>query len=459
MARLALLLLLAAAACRLDPAGRCDTRADCTAGLDCLAGVCAACRGDADCAGWEACGARGLCAPLAGRCGGDADCASWDACDAGHACVLRAGHCADDAACDPVALERCDPEHHCTLQDGRCFTDADCAAWTPSCDVPSKRCQQGASAGDDVLAWGTLAEGRCDRGAVARATTSAASSGVEVGFACGAGGDARAFVDPLTGALVYRLAGDVGGDTLRRFQRDAVDWDAAAGSWRYPVDPSADDELAIDAVACPTTWDRWVMQGGSGAILYGCPIAAGALWDFYDAAGARRLQGVKGAVAWNAAGCLLVEAGDGVLQVVGPAPCAGAPVSALPAGAHFAHRTTASAWVNPPGFRVALHDDGTGEDELWEIDELTGSAAIVGAYPDAAGGYAGQSWEVIDAAGTLYGRAYVGTKDVILRRPLSPGTVSEVYSEAAMPAGANDLSASTFLPFLRLDGSFLITTP
>jgi hypothetical protein len=467
MARCALLaaFLSLAVGCVLDPAGRCETRADCSYGLDCLQGVCAACRGDFDCSGWESCGGEGLCTPRAAACGpmldldccnADADCASWDACDASHTCALRADHCLNDAACNAATFQRCDPEHHCTLQAGRCFADADCVAWTPTCDVPTNSCKFGAVPGDDILAWGTLAEGREDRIAVARAT---APTKVEVGFDAGSGWDGRAFVDPITGELVYRHTGDAGGDTLRRFNRDAIG--GVPGYWTYPTAPSADDEVAINAAACPMSWDRWVMQGGTGQLLYGCPNADRSRREFYrDGVATPVLQGVQEVLAWSASGCLLVRGGGGALHVHGTAPCAGAAVTTLPAGGHLAHRTTADAWTGPPGFRVALGNEVSGKDELWEIDELTAAVALVGTYPDAGTSYQGQSWEAIDSAGNLYGRAYIESRELILRRPLTPGSVSEIYAEASMPSGSNDFSAATFKPFLRLDqGSFLITTP
>jgi hypothetical protein len=449
----------------LDPAGRCETRADCRHGLDCLQGVCAACRGDFDCSGWESCGGDGLCAPLAGRCDADADCASWDGCDASHTCALRADHC-PNVAC--ATLERCDPEHHCTLQAGRCLADVDCVAWTPTCDVPTNSCKFGAVAGDDLLAWGTLAEGRDDRIAVARVS---APTKVEVGFDAGSAFDGRAFVDPITGELVYRHTGDAGGDTLRRFNRDAIVFDPVTGRWTYPTAPSADDEIAIDAAACPMTWVRWVMQGAVGtetgprALLYGCPHADSPLdnplWDFFGAASvaAPGLQGIQAALSWSANGYVLVRDADGAYQVVSQVVIpVGEPkaVIGLPAGAHFAYRTYAT------GFRVALQNGSN--DELWEIAEATAAAAPYAPAPNTfasvPGAYKGVAWEVLDSAGNMYSRAYFVSTELILKRPLLPGTVSEVYTEADPAASnANDFAATTFKPFLRLNRSFLVTRP
>jgi hypothetical protein len=454
MARGALILtLLLAAGCRLDPAGRCDTRSDCAAGLDCLAGVCASCLGDADCSAWEGCGATGLCAPLAGRCDADADCASWDLCDASHTCVLRPDHC-PNVTCGPI--ERCDPEHHCTLQPGRCNGGPDCVAWMAGCDVPSNTCLFSATPGDDVLALGTLTEGRADRGAAARAS---APTKVEVGFDAHSGSDERAFIDPVTGELIYRHMGDPGGDTLRRFNRDAIVRDPVAALWTYPASPSADDELAIDATACPMTWGPWIMQAvaveGVGAaprpLQYGCPVSGGGLFDFYDSSGTRQLQGVQAVFGWSANGYRFVRAAN-LYQVISAAGAA-VSVTALPVGAHLAYRTTAN------GFRVALYDYGTARDELWAIDEVSAAAALVGPYAIVPGGYAVPSWEALDSDGTLYGRSSFAAFDVVLKRPLS-GATTVPYTEANMAAGSDDFTAATFSPYLRLDPpSFLFTVP
>jgi dipeptidyl aminopeptidase/acylaminoacyl peptidase len=152
------------------------------------------------------------------------------------------------------------------------------------------------------------------------------------------------------------------------------------------------------------------MQGVSGALLYGCPTAGGSLADFFDAAGAARpgLQGLQAALAWTAGDYVLVRDAGGALEVVSPAGAAMA-VSGLPAGAHLAYRTHATS------FRVALHDDSAGADELWEIDQVTGVAAMAGTYASAPA-YSGLGWEVMDSDGSLYGRAYVGVNEVILER-------------------------------------------
>jgi hypothetical protein len=458
---LLLALLATAAGCELDPDGRCDARADCPAGLDCLNHVCANCSGDLECWSHTYCSAGGLCEPRAGRCWFDEDCPSWDRCDATWTCVLRPDHCASDAVCT-AAYDYCDPAHHCSIHPGRCASDADCFSWAPTCDAASHYCQVGGAAGDDVLAWGTLVDGACDRGAVSPATTAAASSGAEVGFDCGSVRDRRAFVEPVGGALVYRHAEPTGADTLRRFHPEAVEWDAAAALWRYPGEPSADDEIVLTPGVCPVTWDRWIMRAGTGALLYGCPTT-GTLRDFYDAAGVRKVQAVGELLAWTPGGYLLAVSGAGDLQVIGPTGTATA-VTGLPAGGRLAHRATAT------GIRVAVRDDATLADELWEIDEVSAVAALVGAYAGVATSYGGQEWEVLDADGNLYGRAYSGTPEVILKRPLLPGaTGAPVYDESFMPAGANDPSAATFVPFVRLqrgaeepDGpveSLLVTRP
>jgi hypothetical protein len=462
MGRAALLLLVAAAAagCTLDPAGRCDARADCAPGLDCLRGVCAACAGDGDCGAWQACGADGLCEAVVGSCDDAGDCRSWEGCGADHHCALLVDgvHCADDGDCT-VALETCDPAHHCSLPPGACAGDGDCPVWAPTCSTNA--CQPSTTAGADVLVRGTLVEGRCDRGAVSPATTAGATGAVLLGLSCGAGADLAGYVDPVDGSVVYRQAGAAGGDTLRRLHADALG--GVAGAWTFPPAPEEDDPIAIATDACPESWDRWVMQGGTGELLVGCPLSGGQLWEFRDAAGVRPLQGIaafQGGVrelhAWNAGGRVLVTTSGGAL-VVGTAYGLAAPVAVtgLPAGAWFARRTTAT------GFRVALHDDGTGDDALWEIPDAGGAASLVGTYADPSIAYFGVSWEVLDADGSLYGRAAASAREVILKRPISGGPVSEVYSEAAMASvpGANDFTAEVFAPFLRLDGSYLFAMP
>jgi hypothetical protein len=448
---LSLLLLLAATACRLNPDGRCSERADCPAGLDCLNHVCANCRSDLECWSYTFCSSAGLCELRPGSCRVDADCPTYDRCTASHTCVLRSDHCANDAACTGAYLV-CDPEHHCSLEDGRCLVSEDCNAWLASCDTAASRCLLSTTAGDDVLAVGTLVEGACDRGAISRATTAAASAAVEIGLGCGSAPDGVARMDPLTGGVVYRHQEAAGGDTLRRFRQDALGWDAAASLWRFPADASANDDFALAPGACPITWDRWAMQAATGKLLYACPIGGvPPQRDFYDEADVRVLQGVREVLSWNYGGYLLVVSGSGAVQVIAPSGVATS-VIGLPVGTGLAHRATGT------GFRVALASDVTGKGELWEVDELTGGAAQAGTYADVLPGYTGGAGSVLDEAGALYGVGFRQLRAVVLKRPLAPGTTSVVYSEESLPAGANDFAAATFKPFLRLDG-FLATRP
>lgn len=464
-----LLLALAAAGCRLEPGGTCGSRADCPAGLDCLSGVCAACREDAECAWWEACGLDGLCAPDARACevtlgccgadgsvpccGDDGDCASWEACGADHVCATRPDHCPSLPCTAPYA---CDPAHHCSLPGGACLADADCPAWMAGCDAGSGRCRFPAAAGEDVLAVGTLAEGSCAAGAAARATSAAASSGVELGLGCGSAADGRAFLDPVTGELVYRFAEPAGADTLRRMRRDAMIWDAEAARWRFPAAPAENDDVALrPGAGCEAAiaWEGWVMQADTGALLYGCPIAGGSLRDYYDGDDVRRVQAVQEVLSWNGRGFLLVRSAGGVLQVLDASGIATS-VTGLPGGELLARRATGT------GFRVALRSDVTGGDALWEIDEGTALASPVGTYPDVAAAWLGLAWPVLDDGGALHGVG-PGTdlRYEVHLRPLLPGATAVVYAEADMPAGANDPSAPVFEPFLRLDRPLLVTRP
>lgn len=455
---LLLLLVASAAGCRLEPEGRCDVRADCPSGLDCLNGVCAVCRSDLDCASHTACSAAGLCELRAGRCWGDADCPTWDLCDAGYTCVLRADHCADTAACTG-ALQLCDPEHDCSLEDGRCFADADCHAWLAGCDTGTNRCRLPAVAGEDVLAVGTLVDGACDRGAISRATTAAASAGVELGLGCGSALDGVARMDPVTGGVVYRHAEAMGGDTLRRFRKDALTWDATARLQRFPADASANDDFALVPGACPVAWDRWVMQAGTGQLLYACPVGGEPLQrDFYGGADVLVLRAVQEVLSWNAGGHLLVVGGDGALEVAhdsgAPAPVA---VTGLPLGTRLAVRATSAGTTTADGFRVALRIGSAVPDELWEIDAPTGAVAKVGTYAAVPAGYSGGAGDVLDEAGALYGVGFKDLSTAVIERPLS-GTATVVYAEASSPSGANDFGVDPFKPFLRLE-RILVTRP
>lgn len=439
--------LAALAGCKFEPAGRCETAADCAAGLDCLRGICAHCTADLDCAAWEACGAAGQCAARPGRCDGDLDCEAWDRCDADHACVHRAGYCPWDASVTCAAWEECGAAHLCTPMTGRCNASADCLPWA-DCDTAGHACVYPTTSGADVIALGALVEGAADRGAVSRIVS---PSRLAVGFDPGAIAGGRAAIDPSSGALVYRHAGDAGGDTLRRFGRDALAWDRRSLAWTYPADPLANDPVAVDTSACPKTWDRFVMQGGTGAILYGCP--GGAVWSWFDSAGALQLSSIE-ALSWNARDYVLARTAVGGLVVLAPSTRAATAVANLPAGAALlVARTTAT------GFRAAIRLAGGG-DELWSIDDATASATRVGPYAPFSGAYGDPAWEVMDADGALYARAWVSLYDVVLKRPIQPGTTAEAYTEANAPAGADAFGATTFKAWLKLDpGSFLATTP
>jgi hypothetical protein len=454
MARRALILAALVAAsvgCRLDPEGSCDSRADCPAGLDCLNQVCTSCRSDADC-GWShlECTPAGLCEPRPGRCWVDADCPSWESCVA-YTCALRSDHCADDARCaGSTPPKLCDGDHHCSFEAGRCATLADCPKWMASCDATGW-CLSSTTAGEDVLALGTLVEGDCAFGAISRATTAAASGGVELGFDCGSGLDSLGWIDPVTGTVIYRHVEAAGGDVLRAFRKDAMTRDTAAGRWVFPADATNDDDLALAPGHCPIAWDRWIMQAGTGKLMYACAVT-GVVRDFYDDADVRKLQAVKEALSWNDGGYVLVLDGLGAVKVVDALGVATA-VTGLPEATHLAHRATAT------GFRVALRETASLADELWAIDELTAGATFVGTYASVPSAYDGDDWKVLDTDGVLYGGAYLAAREVVLKRPLTPGTTAEVYSGWSMPSGSNDFTATTFKPFVQLDKIFLITRP
>ena len=297
----------------------------------------------------------------------------------------------------------------------------------------SGTCRFSTAPGGDVLAWGTVDESRDDRGAVALVTEFEAA---EVGFDASSALDGRGFVDPVTGAVLYRHSGNPGGDTLRRFARDGAYPDPSADPW---LDPTADDEVAIVTSACADDWGPWLVQGTTGALLYGCPHPGGLLRSLHGSGGAI-FAPVKEPLAWSPDGYLLALDGAGVPRVLGPGGAgAEVPIDGLDAGALLAQRTTAT------GFLVALSCLEHGADELWEIVAATRVATPRGTYPAAPTAYAGLGWEVLDEAGALYGRAFPSVAEVVLKRTLA-GTET-VYDE--------QLDA----PILQLARSLLLTRP
>jgi hypothetical protein len=436
------LALALSGACSVAPRGLCDADADCLAGLSCQGGVCVGCEGDAGCRAWEACTDR-RCQLRAGRCADDAACQAWERCDGAHACVLRPGR-GDAAGAGCEAWQACQATD-CVARPGRCGGDADCAAGQ-ACTA-GNACVATAFDPGAVVLWGTFTAGSTCAGAVAPLDAPAAAL---TGFGCGRAGPA--WLSPA-GDLVYA---DVAGGALRRFRHDPMAWDPLLALWAYPVTPAANDEVALAAAPCAgRPWTAWALQAGTGAVRYAC--AAGGSWDWFDAAGARVLAGGR-AFAWTAGGLALATPGtgpfDAAAAVVVDASGGSVPVSGLPAGALLAVRAGGEA------FRLALRVDAGGgntRDERWLV-AADGAAALEGEVAPAPAGFAEAGAPVLDAAGVLFSPGALGGVAVVVRRPLLPGLAVTAYSAAAAPAGADDLRARPFLPWVLLDGGAQLVT-
>lgn len=151
--RLLVLASLLAAACQLEPGGRCLRDPDCLAGQHCSGDVCvsdsdtgdvgALCEVERDCAAWASC-MTGRCVLAAGACAGNPDCPSWNSC-AAHACVPLPGRCSNEGHC--ASWQGCQAgTNRCVPDPGRCGADADCEAWK-LCDVAANECKVNVAGG------------------------------------------------------------------------------------------------------------------------------------------------------------------------------------------------------------------------------------------------------------------------------------------------------------------------
>jgi hypothetical protein len=399
MRRLALSLSLALlAACTQDPPGRCAQDVECLAGQICTDGLClpimtdhqigSLCARDSDCVAWGECLSR-TCTLRPGSCEVDGDCASWQVCDLGpHTCATAPGFCATTDDCH--VPQECDAEHVCFDPDPGVAVDP-----------------------DGVLLFGTVHPGTCGRGAI---STLAAPDAPMVGAAaCNSGGGA--YVGP-TGQIVYLDDGNAEW-RLRTFVRDSFRWDDVLGQWEYPAAPAANDGV-LSTPACdgqPIT--GWVMQAGTGAVLYAC----GTL-DYFDATGAPATTGWT-LRAWNANGLKLASAAT-------PPPvlldAAGSPtdVTGLPAERLSAWRT------HLDGFRVVMFTATSEARDLYEVGS-TGAATLVTPYAPAPVGFVETASYTLAANGDLYVVGTVdGISDVVVRFTGSDATI--VYDEANGPA-------------------------
>jgi hypothetical protein len=111
---------------------------------------------------------------------------------------------------------------------------------------------------DEVLLWGTLAEGACYRDALARLTN---PNQAEVGFSCDSSG--RETIDPTRGTFVRPGDGRLvflRGGGVRVFVPDGN------GTYAYPESPH-DNDLPIPT-ACAV--ERLLMDPGTSGIVYTC---------------------------------------------------------------------------------------------------------------------------------------------------------------------------------------------
>jgi hypothetical protein len=427
-----------AAGCTFAPPGECAATADCEAGLTCQGGVCVGCSGDASCASWQVCSATRRCVSAPGACGGDAECAAWERCGAGHACEVRPGQCG--AATDCGSWETC-TAHRCEPLPGNCSGQEDCP-WYQGCR-PEHVCGRPLFDPEAVAMWGTLDAAACTRRAVAPVL---APEQARVGFDCsGPGGPAA--IGPQGDLLYTTVAGPLRG--VSRFEPDTAGW---SGTWSWPVAPLAPDVVVVAQDACAGTGlDHWLLQAGSGDVLYACPVAGG--FDYFDAAGASRFSGPR-VLAWTAGGARLTRTATG-FQVVG------AGGAALPVAGLGPSVEVLAVRAHGEGFWV-VDGAGFGAPRRYAVS-AAGQAVFDGAFAALPPGVAVDPLAAgsarLDGAGVLWERGTDGAEAVVARRPLAPGEATVAYREAAAPAGANDLSVQAFLPYVLLQAGPLVTGP
>jgi hypothetical protein len=438
LAAMALAAAALAGACTYAPPGECAATPDCEAGLTCQGGVCVGCSGDAACGSWQVCSETHRCVSAPGACGGDAECAAWETCDASHACVVKPGECGAVTDCgdwEACTANRCEP------LPGRCSGQEDCP-WYQGCR-PEHVCGRPLFDPAAVSMWGTLDPAACGRRAVAPVL---APEQARVGFDC-AGPGGPAAIGPL-GDLFYTSAAG-SGRGVGRFEPDAASW---SGGWILPASPLANDPVVVAPDACAGAGlDHWLLQAGSGDVLYACPAAGG--YDYFDAAGAPRFAGPR-VLAWTAGGARLTRTGSG-FQVVDGAGAA-VPVAGLgPSLEVLAARAHGEAfWL--------VDGAGFGAPRRYEVG-AAGRAVFDGSYaalpPGVAVDAPAAETARLDGAGVLWQRGSDGGGAVVVRRPLAPAAAEVAYREAAAPPGSNDLSVEAFGPYVLLQGGPLVTGP
>lgn len=426
------------AGCTYAPPGECAVTEDCEAGLTCQGGVCVGCSGDAACGSWQVCSETRRCVSKAGSCGGDAECAAWEACGADHTCQVKPGECGTGTDCgdwESCTANRCEP------LPGRCSGQEDCP-WYQGCRA-DHLCGRPAFDPAAVAMWGTLDPAVCGRRAVAPVLH---PDQARIGFDC-AGPGAPAAVGPQGDVFYTSVAGSQHG--VSRFEPDAAAW---SGSWILPASPLANDAVVVAPDACGGAGlDHWLLQSGSGDVLYACPAAGG--FDYLDAAGASRFSGPR-VLAWTAGGAKLTRTPTG-FQVVDAAGAA-RPVAGLgPSVEVAAVRAHGEAfWV--------VDGAGFGSPRRYNVG-AGGQAVFDGTYAALPPGVAVDPLAAesarLDGAGVLWQRGTDGGGAAVVRRPLAAAEAAVAYREADAPAGANDLGVQAFVPYVLLQGGPLVTGP
>lgn len=428
------------------------------------------CGTGADCASWDLCDGTYTCVHGPGYCGSDPDCATWQTCDTSvHACVTGVGFCTDAGGCavwetcgtidhlcavaagrcadatNCATWETCGTDYVCALSPGRCVTTQDCAPGL-ICDGAAHTCVDEPLAQTDLLIVGGFDGAWLGVGGFARL-----DSPTQPHFAIG--WFDMGYIDP-SGAFVYSATAP-GHQGIFKFVPDALRWDTSFNAWTGPIDPLDNDPVLLTISAqCPSvTWSEFVMQAGTGALLFNCQSYYPP-YRWVDESGTLRVTSHR-ILAWNADGYMLgqryyydVTNSDSVLDPAGT-PTA---IVGLPAGGIVAVR------VHPSGFRVCYRTDTDPVvHQSWLIG-TDGVATLEGTFADAPPAtQPSDFWGEIklDSDGTLYQADWVN--NLIVRRPLVPG-VSSVPYDGARPAGYNDNAAVPFNPYLT-DGSAFVTSP
>ena len=417
--------MLLLAACTSTSEGLCETAKDCLPGLSCQEGVCVGCGGDGECNAWEACTTDRRCELRAGRCTKGSHCESWETCGADNTCVRMASACTSSADCK--AHESCDDTKKlCVLQAGRCNTANDCndgSFWAATCGSDNQ-CHADALTGNDVLIWGTLAQGSCGADAISSVMS---PTRPQVGFGCYTMG---VFDDAILApsGRVYYVDRAAHPARVKIFVPDA--FKTEAGRKMYPP-KGTDNDPSIQAPACAADEDvgHFIMQAETGAITYNCGATGGSR-TFYGLTGDVVADGYL-VLAWNADDRLLAWDKSSNLVVVSPqrTPIA---ITGLPT------QSVVDARADATGFRLAVIVN-IFDLQLWHVSN-EGVANLMGAYGPVPENIVVQRAGVLDSAGAFFAEGYktdVSSSDVVVKRPLDGSIGVTVYSEDSAPSKVN----------------------